>query len=77
MNQEQIDKSYQLYIESGAYDKFVGVDNAELKKMFEAHCDSDGRLDFDDAVNFAGVIQGEMVKNNIKWIAELVHKSVG
>jgi len=76
MNQEQIDKSYQLYIESEAYDKFVGVDNAELQKMFEAYCNSDGHLDFDDAVNFAGVIQGEMIKKNIKWIAELVHKSV-
>jgi hypothetical protein len=69
-------EAYEVSLRSKAFEKFVGVDNADLKLMFEAYCDSEGKLDFDDAVQFAGVVQGGIINANIGWVAQLMDKSI-
>lgn len=76
MNQDQIIEPYEISLRSKALETFVRVDRVELVRMFEAYCDADGHLDLDDAIQFADVVQGEMVSKNMDWVTTLIDKSM-
>lgn len=76
MNAGQIPEPYEISLRSKALENFVNVDKADLEKMFEAYCDADGHLDFEDAIQFADVVQGEIITKNIEWIVELIDRSM-
>ena len=76
MNQEQVEQAYESVLQAKASEKFVGVGKADLKIMFEGYCDADGKLDFSDAMEFANVVQGKMIDENLGWISQLMDKAI-